>query len=168
MMLSKTGPLDENGVVRSVWKTKLTGKERMFLRDMASKDDDDADADDDVDADSNDENDLDESRKGDTIGVSSYSTSDSKSSISRKSGRLIKSLSSYSSESGGGIIGGLLAGIHGLFYGRYCGLIRRVTCGYPWPGLEGNHKDFGMIQERFRSPAWCLRDQMSTPTQCWL
>ncbi|GKC59647.1 hypothetical protein Tco_1087245 [Tanacetum coccineum] len=63
--------------------------------------------------------------------------------------------------------GGLLAGIHGLFSGRYCGLDRRVTCGYPWPGLEGNHRDFGMIQERFRSSAWCLRDRMSTPTQCW-
>nr|GEX94568.1 putative reverse transcriptase domain-containing protein [Tanacetum cinerariifolium] len=31
--------------------------------------------------------------------------------------------------------GGLLAGIHGLFSGRYCGLVRRVTCGYPWPGI---------------------------------
>nr|GEY99445.1 reverse transcriptase domain-containing protein [Tanacetum cinerariifolium] len=29
--------------------------------------------------------------------------------------------------------GGLLAGIHGLFSGRYYGLIKRVTCGYPWP-----------------------------------
>nr|GEW38616.1 putative reverse transcriptase domain-containing protein [Tanacetum cinerariifolium] len=28
--------------------------------------------------------------------------------------------------------GGLLAGIHGLFSGRYCGLVRRVTCGYQW------------------------------------
>ncbi|GJV81861.1 hypothetical protein Tco_1517731 [Tanacetum coccineum] len=35
---------------------------------------------------------------------------------------------------------GLLAGIHGLFYGRYCGLDRKVTCGFPWPGLEGNHR----------------------------
>ncbi|GJW49719.1 hypothetical protein Tco_0091070 [Tanacetum coccineum] len=60
--------------------------------------------------------------------------------------------------------GGLLAGIHVLFSGRYCGLVRRVTSGYPWPKLEG--KGFGMIQERFRSSAWCLRDQMSTPTQC--
>ncbi|GJT23517.1 hypothetical protein Tco_0893454 [Tanacetum coccineum] len=49
--------------------------------------------------------------------------------------------------------GGLLAGIHGLFSRRYCGLDRRVTYGYPWPGLEGNHRDFGMIQERFRSSA---------------
>nr|GEW21933.1 hypothetical protein [Tanacetum cinerariifolium] len=31
--------------------------------------------------------------------------------------------------------GGLLAGIHGLFSGRYCGLVRRVTCRYPWPRL---------------------------------
>ncbi|GJY64670.1 hypothetical protein Tco_0466130 [Tanacetum coccineum] len=53
---------------------------------------------------------------------------------------------------------GLLEGIHGLFSGRYCGLVRRVTCGYPWPGLRGNHKDFGMIQERLRSSAWCLSD----------
>ncbi|GJW11230.1 hypothetical protein Tco_1577057, partial [Tanacetum coccineum] len=44
---------------------------------------------------------------------------------------------------------GLLASIHGLFSGRYYGLDRRVTCGYPWLGLEGNHRDFGMIQERF-------------------
>nr|GEY29121.1 putative reverse transcriptase domain-containing protein [Tanacetum cinerariifolium] len=31
--------------------------------------------------------------------------------------------------------GGLLTGIQGLFSGRYCGLVRRVTCGYPWPRL---------------------------------
>ncbi|GJR45595.1 hypothetical protein Tco_1313698 [Tanacetum coccineum] len=37
---------------------------------------------------------------------------------------------------------GLLEGIHGLFSGMYCGLVsRRVTCGYPWPGLGGNHMD---------------------------
>ncbi|GJR30172.1 ribonuclease H-like domain-containing protein [Tanacetum coccineum] len=36
--------------------------------------------------------------------------------------------------------------------------IRRVTCGYPWPELEG--KRFGMIQERYGSFAWCLRDWM--------
>ncbi|GJU99360.1 hypothetical protein Tco_1328631 [Tanacetum coccineum] len=59
--------------------------------------------------------------------------------------------------------GRLLAGIHGLFSGRNCCLVRRITCGYPWPELEG--KRFGMIQERFRSSAWCLRDRMSTPTQ---
>ncbi|GJR94809.1 retrovirus-related pol polyprotein from transposon TNT 1-94 [Tanacetum coccineum] len=47
--------------------------------------------------------------------------------------------------------GGLLAGIHGLFSGRYCGQVRRVTCGYPWTGLGGNHRDFGMIQERLSS-----------------
>ncbi|GJZ35983.1 hypothetical protein Tco_0581800, partial [Tanacetum coccineum] len=58
---------------------------------------------------------------------------------------------------------GLLAGIHGLFSGRNCCLARRITCGYPWHELEG--KRFGMIQERFRSSAWCLRDRMSTPTQ---
>ncbi|GJY82720.1 hypothetical protein Tco_0496096 [Tanacetum coccineum] len=54
---------------------------------------------------------------------------------------------------------GLLEGIHGLFSGMYCGLVsRRVTCGYPWPGLGGNHKDIGMIRERLRSSAWCLSD----------
>ncbi|GJY18415.1 hypothetical protein Tco_0389906 [Tanacetum coccineum] len=37
--------------------------------------------------------------------------------------------------------GGLLAGIHGLFSGRNCCLVRRITCGYPWPELEG--KGFG-------------------------
>ncbi|GJT20298.1 putative reverse transcriptase domain-containing protein [Tanacetum coccineum] len=31
--------------------------------------------------------------------------------------------------------GGLLAGIHGLFSGRNCCLVRRITCGYPWPEL---------------------------------
>ncbi|GJV31006.1 hypothetical protein Tco_1391406 [Tanacetum coccineum] len=31
---------------------------------------------------------------------------------------------------------------------------RRVTCGYPWPELEG--KGFGIIQEQLRSSAWCL------------
>nr|GEW79978.1 reverse transcriptase domain-containing protein [Tanacetum cinerariifolium] len=34
-------------------------------------------------------------------------------------------------------LAGLLAGIHGLFSGRYCGLVRRVTYGYPWPRLGG-------------------------------
>ncbi|GKC08468.1 hypothetical protein Tco_1000078 [Tanacetum coccineum] len=29
-----------------------------------------------------------------------------------------------------------------------------ITCGYPWPELEG--KRFGIIQERLRSSAWCL------------
>ncbi|GJX77778.1 hypothetical protein Tco_0324589, partial [Tanacetum coccineum] len=33
--------------------------------------------------------------------------------------------------------GGLLAGIHGMFSGRDCCLVRRITCGYPWPELEG-------------------------------
>ncbi|GKC78996.1 hypothetical protein Tco_1129770 [Tanacetum coccineum] len=46
--------------------------------------------------------------------------------------------------------GGLLAGIHGLFSGRYCGLDRRVTCEYPWPGLEGNHRDFGIQQDEVK------------------
>ncbi|GJT58947.1 ribonuclease H-like domain-containing protein [Tanacetum coccineum] len=32
--------------------------------------------------------------------------------------------------------GGLLAGIHGLFSGRDCCLVRRITCGYPWPELD--------------------------------
>ncbi|GJX32543.1 putative reverse transcriptase domain-containing protein [Tanacetum coccineum] len=36
---------------------------------------------------------------------------------------------------------GLLVGIYGLFSGKYCSLDRRVTCGYPWPGLKGNHRD---------------------------
>nr|GEU69067.1 hypothetical protein [Tanacetum cinerariifolium] len=47
--------------------------------------------------------------------------------------------------------GGLLTGLHHLFSGRYCGLVRRVTCGHPWPKLEGNHRNFGMIQERLRN-----------------
>nr|GEV15240.1 reverse transcriptase [Tanacetum cinerariifolium] len=54
--------------------------------------------------------------------------------------------------------GGLLAGIHGLFSGRYYGLVRRIPCGYPWPGLGGNHREFGMIRERLRSSASCLSD----------
>ncbi|GJS51794.1 retrovirus-related pol polyprotein from transposon TNT 1-94, partial [Tanacetum coccineum] len=49
------------------------------------------------------------------------------------------------------IRGGLLAGIHGLFSGRYYGLDRRVTCRYPWPGLEGNHRDFGRFPDQFRT-----------------
>ncbi|GJT26156.1 hypothetical protein Tco_0906431 [Tanacetum coccineum] len=53
-------------------------------------------------------------------------------------------------------IRGLLAGIYGLFSGRNCCLVRRITCGYPWPELE--EKRFGMIQERLRSSAWCLND----------
>ncbi|GJY82683.1 hypothetical protein Tco_0496059, partial [Tanacetum coccineum] len=57
----------------------------------------------------------------------------------------------------------LLADIHDLFSRRNCWLVRRITCGYPWPELEG--KRFGMIQERFRSSDWCLRDRISTPTQ---
>nr|GEU86702.1 putative reverse transcriptase domain-containing protein [Tanacetum cinerariifolium] len=48
--------------------------------------------------------------------------------------------------------------IHGMFSGRYCGLVRRVTCGYLWPRLGGNHMDFGMIRERLRSSACCLSD----------
>ncbi|GJR94181.1 reverse transcriptase domain-containing protein [Tanacetum coccineum] len=45
--------------------------------------------------------------------------------------------------------------------GRIIGLntilrVRRVTCGYPWPELEG--KGFGMIQERYGSSAWRLND----------
>ncbi|GJR36166.1 hypothetical protein Tco_1211850 [Tanacetum coccineum] len=35
------------------------------------------------------------------------------------------------------VIPGLLAGIHGLFSGRNCCLVKRITCGYPWPELEG-------------------------------
>ncbi|GKE54310.1 hypothetical protein Tco_1489466, partial [Tanacetum coccineum] len=68
---------------------------------------------------------------------------------------------------------GLLAGIHGLFSGRNCFLVRRITCGYPWPELEG--KGFGMIQEQLRSHVkghrvLVMRDRMGTPTQykiCW-
>ncbi|GJY88499.1 retrovirus-related pol polyprotein from transposon TNT 1-94 [Tanacetum coccineum] len=37
--------------------------------------------------------------------------------------------------------GGLLAGIHGLFSGRNCCLVKRITCGYPWPELEGKRFD---------------------------
>nr|GEU48673.1 hypothetical protein [Tanacetum cinerariifolium] len=36
--------------------------------------------------------------------------------------------------------------------------IRRVTCGYPWTELEGNHMDFGMIRERLRLSGWRLSD----------
>nr|GEW38523.1 putative reverse transcriptase domain-containing protein [Tanacetum cinerariifolium] len=34
--------------------------------------------------------------------------------------------------------------------------VKRVTCGYPWPELDENHKDFGMIQEQLMSSAWRL------------
>ncbi|GKA70640.1 hypothetical protein Tco_0776779 [Tanacetum coccineum] len=34
-------------------------------------------------------------------------------------------------------LAGLLAGIHGLFTGRNCCPVRRITYGYPWPELEG-------------------------------
>nr|GEY00302.1 ribonuclease H-like domain-containing protein [Tanacetum cinerariifolium] len=37
------------------------------------------------------------------------------------------------SENTPNVVGGLLVGIHGLFSGRYCGLVRRVTYGYSWP-----------------------------------
>nr|GEV24299.1 hypothetical protein [Tanacetum cinerariifolium] len=40
-------------------------------------------------------------------------------------------------------LGGLLKGIHGPFSGRYFGLVRRFTIGYLWPGLGGNHREFG-------------------------
>ncbi|GKE58888.1 hypothetical protein Tco_1498073, partial [Tanacetum coccineum] len=33
--------------------------------------------------------------------------------------------------------GGLLMSIHGLFSGRNCCLVRRITCGYQWTELEG-------------------------------
>nr|GEX15860.1 putative reverse transcriptase domain-containing protein [Tanacetum cinerariifolium] len=36
--------------------------------------------------------------------------------------------------------------------------IKRVTCEYPWPGLRGNNRDFGMIRDRLWSSAWCLSD----------
>ncbi|GKB04195.1 hypothetical protein Tco_0832338, partial [Tanacetum coccineum] len=39
---------------------------------------------------------------------------------------------------------------------------KRITFGYPWPELDG--KRFGMIQGRYGSSAWCLRDQMGMPT----
>ncbi|GJT20528.1 zf-CCHC domain-containing protein [Tanacetum coccineum] len=51
-------------------------------------------------------------------------------------------------------ITGLLAGIHGLFSGRYCGLDRRVTYGYPWPRLEGNHRDFAMPSHFHKKFRW--------------
>ncbi|GJZ55466.1 hypothetical protein Tco_0610659, partial [Tanacetum coccineum] len=50
---------------------------------------------------------------------------------------------------------GLLASIHDLFSRRYCGLVRRVICGYPWPGL----RETTGIRERLRSSAWCLSIQ---------
>nr|GEY71652.1 putative reverse transcriptase domain-containing protein [Tanacetum cinerariifolium] len=43
---------------------------------------------------------------------------------------------------------GLLAGIHGMFSERYCCLVKRVTCGYPWLGQEGNHRDFVSLYKR--------------------
>ncbi|GKA96275.1 hypothetical protein Tco_0818370 [Tanacetum coccineum] len=46
--------------------------------------------------------------------------------------------------------GGLLSGIHGLFSGRYCGLDRRVTYGYPWLGLEENHRDLDIKEDERR------------------
>ncbi|GJV46875.1 hypothetical protein Tco_1437087, partial [Tanacetum coccineum] len=43
----------------------------------------------------------------------------------------------YELEAGFEHLGGLLTGTHGMFSGRtYC-LVRRTTCGYPWPKLEG-------------------------------
>ncbi|GJV69294.1 reverse transcriptase domain-containing protein [Tanacetum coccineum] len=39
--------------------------------------------------------------------------------------------------------GGLLAGIHDLFSGRYCVLVKRVTCWCPWPELEGKGFAYG-------------------------
>ncbi|GJT57181.1 reverse transcriptase domain-containing protein [Tanacetum coccineum] len=35
------------------------------------------------------------------------------------------------------VLRGLLTGIYGLFSGRNCFLVRRITCGYLWPELEG-------------------------------
>nr|GEV29047.1 hypothetical protein [Tanacetum cinerariifolium] len=45
--------------------------------------------------------------------------------------------------------GGLLAGIHGTFNGQYCGLVRRVTCGYPWPGLGETTGTLGVCMFAF-------------------
>ncbi|GKC18806.1 hypothetical protein Tco_1020956 [Tanacetum coccineum] len=50
--------------------------------------------------------------------------------------------------------GGLLACIYGLLSGRYCGLVGRVTCGYPWLGLGENHKDFAMPSHFHKKFRW--------------
>nr|GEX32384.1 hypothetical protein [Tanacetum cinerariifolium] len=58
-------------------------------------------------------------------------------------------------------IRGLLAGIHGLFSGRYCGLVRRVTYGYPWPGLGEATETLGTVfatgRRSFSEPGTGLR-----------
>ncbi|GJW71223.1 reverse transcriptase domain-containing protein [Tanacetum coccineum] len=41
---------------------------------------------------------------------------------------------------------------------RYEHSVKRITLGYLWPELDG--KRFGMIQGRYGSSAWCLRDWM--------
>ncbi|GKA12649.1 putative reverse transcriptase domain-containing protein [Tanacetum coccineum] len=58
-----------------------------------------------------------------------------------------------------------------------CCLVRRVTCGYPWPELEGKkllpsqedylrrERDLGMIQGRYGLSAWCLRDRIDNGTK---
>ncbi|GJY86430.1 hypothetical protein Tco_0500456 [Tanacetum coccineum] len=46
------------------------------------------------------------------------------------------------------VISGLLAGVHDLFSGRNCFLVRRITCGYPWLELEG--KRFGIQQDEIK------------------
>ncbi|GJV75488.1 putative reverse transcriptase domain-containing protein, partial [Tanacetum coccineum] len=60
---------------------------------------------------------------------------------------------------------GLLASIHGLFSGRNCCLVRRITCRYPWPELEGKR-----IWHVKGHQVLVMRDWMGTPTQymiCW-
>nr|GEU93932.1 ulp1 protease family, C-terminal catalytic domain-containing protein [Tanacetum cinerariifolium] len=52
---------------------------------------------------------------------------------------------------------GLLVGIDGLFSRRYCGVVRRVTCGYPWLGLGGNHRDFDIN----KSSTWYIEDNLN-------
>ncbi|GJY96524.1 putative reverse transcriptase domain-containing protein, partial [Tanacetum coccineum] len=53
--------------------------------------------------------------------------------------------------------GGLLVGIYGLFSGRNCCLVRRITCGYPWPELEG--KRFGIQQNEIKVKKSCWMDR---------
>nr|GEZ58426.1 putative reverse transcriptase domain-containing protein [Tanacetum cinerariifolium] len=65
--------------------------------------------------------------------------------------------------------GGLLTGIHGLFSGRYCGLVRRVTCGYPWPGIgETTGTLMPMCCDDFlscRASCFCLGEVVRIPLE---
>nr|GEW00165.1 putative reverse transcriptase domain-containing protein [Tanacetum cinerariifolium] len=44
-------------------------------------------------------------------------------------------------------LGGLLAGIHGLFSEKYYGLVRRGTCGYPWHGIGGTTRTLTKVDD---------------------